>query len=500
MRTTIDTGYLTGYYGNGMDNLVSNNKGTEEESGGLRLRHSLFSHDAERNEIACASSAGRADLVPNGSGLVHPYPENSGSDSGYPSYKTGYLEADVLTDAQVRKAKAAEKPYKMPDGNGLHLYVTPAGGKHWRYRYEFGGKEKLLSIGSYPVVSIADARAARDTARAAVKDGRDPAVLKKARKLTAAVVAGTSFENVARDWYANQKGMWTQVHASDVLRSLERDVFPEIGSLPISEITPPVVLAALRIIEARGAVESGRRARQRISAVFQFAIAESKASTDPAAMVQKALRPLVKGKQPAITRLTDARQILRDVDSTPAHPVTKLAIRLLALTAVRPGELRGARWTEFNDLEGHSPSWLIPAERMKMKVEHEVPLSSQAVETLNVVRKLSGAGPLVFPSIRHAHKPITENALGYLLNRAGYHGRHVPHGWRATFSTIMNERFKTDRQVIDLMLAHAPGNGVEGAYNRAIHAERRRELAQIWADLLMVDQQDTEAVLVGAFR
>jgi integrase len=237
-----------------------------------------------------------------------------------------------------------------------------------------------------------------------------------------------------------------------------------------------------------------------MSAVFVYAIASGLSEADPAAIVKGAMAPLVKGRQPAVTDLAGAREVLARVEATPAHPTTKLANRLLALTVVRPGEVRAVKWAEFEDLEGPSPLWRIPAERMKMGREHLVPLSRQAVEVLLAVRQFTGRGPLVFPSTRHAHRPMSENAIGYLLNRAGYHGRHVPHGWRATFSTIMNEQHRADRQVIDLMLAHAPDDKTESAYNRAQHLSRRRELAQIWADLLLADASNMTVLLQGARR
>ena len=211
------------------------------------------------------------------------------------------------------------------------------------------------------------------------------------------------------------------------------------------------------------------------------------------------MAPVAKGRQPAITELPAAREVLARVEATPAHPVTKLANRLLALTVVRPGEIRSVRWCEFEDLDGPAPLWRVPAERMKAGREHLVPLAGHAVQVLRAAQRLTGRGPLVFPNARHAHRPMSENAIGYLLNRAGYHGRHVPHGWRATFSTVMNERHRADRQVIDLMLAHAPDDKTEAAYNRALHLERRRELAQIWADMLL-DGAAPASVLVDGPR
>jgi integrase len=201
-----------------------------------------------------------------------------------------------------------------------------------------------------------------------------------------------------------------------------------------------------------------------------------------------------------VVGLDEARAVLAAVENEVAFPVTKLALRLLALVAVRPGELRGARWEEFSDLDGAAPAWTVPGPRMKMKKPHTVPLARQAAEVIAAVRTLTGRGPLLFPNLRNAHQPMSENAMGYLLNRAGYHGQHVPHGWRAAFSTIMNERHRVDRDVIDLMLAHAPKDKTEAAYNRAAHMERRRELAQEWADLLLEGRPPAAELLEGPRR
>lgn len=406
----------------------------------------------------------------------------------------------MLTDRQIRAAKPRERAYKLFDGGSLFLFVTPAGGKHWRWRYSFGSREKLLSLGPYPDVGLAQARVARDDARAVLRGGRDPALERRLRHAAAMADAANTFEVVARQWHVRNAAGWTGRHAADVLVTLERDVFPALGELPVRDITPPVVLAMLRDIEARGALETARRVRQRVSAVFVHAIASGVAEQDPAAIVTRAMAPVVKGRQPAVLELDAARAMLIAAEAVAAHPVTKLANRLLALTAVRPGELRGARWDEFEELSGTNATWRVPAARMKMKREHLVPLTRQAVATVAAVRTLTGRMPLVFPNARWAHRPMSENAIGYLLNRAGYHHKHVPHGWRATFSTVMNERFRTDRDVIDLMLAHQPENATEAAYNRAAHMERRRFLAQAWADLLLDGMAEPEALLSGARR
>ena len=405
-----------------------------------------------------------------------------------------------LSDAACRAAKPGAKPLKIADAGGLYLFVAPTGGKLWRCDYRQNGKRRTASFGAYPVVSLVDARRKRDDLKRKIGDGIDPAREKKAAKVAATVAASITFESVAREWHKLQLASWTKTHASDVLHSLERDVFPTLGGEPLASITPRDVLACVRAIEARPAIETARRVRQRMSAVFVFGIATGRCETDPAAVVVPALAKLVKGKQPAVATIEEARDVMRAAESTPAHPVTKLALRILALTSVRPGEIRGARWSELDGIDTDKPVWQIPADRMKMRRPHLVPLSCQAVEAFAALRSLTGDGELMFPSARNARAPISENALGYLLNRAGYHHKHVPHGWRATFSTVMNERHPRDWKVIDVMLAHSKADAVEGAYNRALYLDRRRELAQEWADLLMDEQAPLANLIAGRRR
>jgi hypothetical protein len=272
----------------------------------------------------------------------------------------------MLTDMSVKKSKPRETAFKLADSGGLYLFVTPAGGKFWRLKYRIGGKEKLLSIGPFPRISLAEARVAREAAKKALADHRDPGLMKHQRRLTAITESETTFESIARRWHSLQLASWTEKHGQDVLGSLERDVFADLGSLPLKEITPPMVLSTLRKIEARPAIETARRVRQRISEVFVFAIASGIAENDPAAIVRKAMAHQVKGRLPAVTTLGEAREILRKVDASPANPVTKLALRLLALTVLRPGCLISTPWIEFRDLDPREPIWRIPAARMKL--------------------------------------------------------------------------------------------------------------------------------------
>ena len=426
---------------------------------------------------------------------------------------SGIWGHSMLTDAQCRNARSQGRDYKLSDGGGLYLFVTAQGYRSWRMKYRFALKERRLVFGPYPEVSLAEARRRRDEARAQLRDGLDPGVVRKQRAAASVLAEANSFELIARHWHSTQLPRWVPVHAADVIESLEQHVFPEIGRLPITAITAPMILKIVRAIEARPAIETARRVRQRISAIFSFAIANGIAVADPAAPIRGAMAPLIKGRQPALRSLDQARALLEAVESAPAHPTTKLASRLLALTAVRPGVLRSTPWHEMPTRKASEAIWQIPAERMKLVVERKsdpafdflVPLSRQALEVIEAARDLNGRCPYVFPNTRHAHRPMSENAIGYMYNRLpDVRGRHVPHGWRATFSTIMNERAieqqnAGDRAVIDLMLAHVPP-GVEGLYNRAAYLPRRRELAQEWADMLLDGFPPASDLLEGPRR
>lgn len=438
----------------------------------------------------------------------------------------------MLNDAKIKAAKPQERPYKLTDSAQLYLHVSSAGGKSWRMNYTYGvnsagnPRQKTLTLGTYPSTSLLDARAARDAAKALLRDGRDPAVQKRVSIKANVAASENTFENVARAWHAKRLPRWSKVHAQDVIDSLENDVFPEIGSLPITAIEAPQLLDLLTAIETRGAIETAHRVRSRISSVFVFGIAAGVAKADPAASLGKALTPKPPSKrQPAITELAPVRQMLIDCEGERCRAITKFALRFLALTSCRPGELRFAAWAEISGIdfktgEAPDPFWIIPAARMKgdeeRKLEdggdHIIPLSRQAVDLLLILHRLTGDLPLLFPGERHLHQPISENTIRALLIRAGYHGRHVPHGFRAAFSTIMNERAdrawreqggngaSPDRPIIDLMLAHVPHNKVESAYNRAAYMPRRRELAQEWADMLVGDMWPPEIHLGQPIR
>ncbi|MBS1093870.1 tyrosine-type recombinase/integrase [Gluconobacter wancherniae] len=399
------------------------------------------------------------------------------------------LGVSVLTDVAVRKAAPKESPYKLSDSQGLYLLVKPNGTKLWRLKYRFGGKEKALSFGAYPEVSLINARRARESAREELRNGQDPSLTRQ-QKRAEAVRTDNQFRTVALAWIAAHGKQWTPQHRSEVQSTLERFAFPKIGGLSLDAITPPIALDVVHSIEKRQAGETARRVRQRMGAIFAYGIACGLGTSNPADQIKGALAPLRKGQQPAIIHLEPLRRMMRRIEHTPSHPITQLALRFLALTSVRSGEVRGMLWTELED-----DMWVIPPERMKMRREHVVPLSTQARAIIQIIRPLTGRGPLVFPNARWAHKPMSENAMGYLINRAGYAGQHVPHGFRASFSSIMNERRPEDRAIIDLMLAHVPKDAVEAAYNRAQHMERRKQISQDWADLLLKDAMPSRDLL-----
>ena len=404
----------------------------------------------------------------------------------------------MLTNRQCQAAASREKDYKLADSGGLYLHVLRTGSKIWRWKYRIHGKEKNLTFGPYPDVSLAGARDQRDEARKLKRDGLDPAVARKQERAASAKAAGETFEIIAKDWHSRQQPRWTNRHSDIVIGRLEKEVFAHIGSVPIRQITAPMVLDVLRRMEKRGAVDLARRVQQYISATFFYALASGSVEGNPAAEMQKALPPVPKRSYPALRNIEDARALLLAAEKAPGFPLTKLASRLIALTAVRSEPLRYAEPKEFEDLDGKEPIWRIPAAKMKLTLDQRrqeafefvAPLAPASVEIVKLAMQLTAGGPYLFPSLRHSHRPMSENALSTMYRRlAEGAGRHVPHGWRSTFSTIMNELAERqnrpgDREIIDLMLAHQP-KGVEGIYNRAKFMARRREIAEEWAKLLL---------------
>ena len=361
-----------------------------------------------------------------------------------------------LSDTAVRKAKPDAKPYKKADGGGLFLLVQPNGSKWWRFKYRFCGREKLLSIGVYPDVTLADARARRDDARKLLANGADPGAVKQAQKKQARIAAADSFEAIAREWHALNTPRWTANHAYDVLHSLEKEVFPHFGDAPISAIDAPTVLDAIRKVEGRDAFDVAGRVLQRVRVVFAYAIASGRARHNPAAKIKGALAPRPKKKHYPSVKPQELPKLLSDLadywERDKTSPLVRLATRLLSLTFVRTGELRGARWSEFDFDAG---VWNIPAERMKAREPHTVPLSRQAVEVLKELYPLTGHGDLVFPSRSGEGKTMSDNSINMVLKRAGYEGKMCGHGFRSIASTYLNGVGMIRPDVIEAQLAHA---------------------------------------------
>ena len=389
-----------------------------------------------------------------------------------------------LTDTAVRNAKAEGKPRKVADEKGLFLLVTPkeSGGKWWRFKYRFGGKEKLLSLGIYPDVSLKAARERRDEARRLLAEGIDPGEHRKATKTMKAERAANSFEAVAREWFAKYSPTWAAGHADKIIRRLERDLFPWVGGRPIAEITAPDLLAVLRRIEERGAVETAHRAKQNAGQVFRYAIATGRAERDPSADLRGALTPWKPQHYPAITDPKEIAPLLRAIEGFTGTLPVKTALLLAPMLLVRPGELRQAEWSEF-DLD--EATWNIPAEKMKTRVAHLVPLPRQAVESLRALHPLTGHNRFVFPGVRdHAH-PMSENTVNMALRRMGYPKEVMTgHGFRAMARTVLDEILGFRPDWIEHQLAHAVRDPNGRAYNRTAHLKQRREMLQAWADYL----------------
>ncbi len=386
-----------------------------------------------------------------------------------------------LTDTAIRNAKPGAKAQRLFDGGGLYLEIAPSGGRWWRLKYRFGGKEKRLSLGTYPDTSLKAARDRRDDARQLLATGSDPGEQRKSDKLQKQLEAERAFKRVALAWLDHQTARWAPTTKAAVLASLEADAFPILGPMPITDIRARHVMELVRKVEARGVGETAARLLQRVRAVFRFAVRESWIDTNPTldVVAGEVLKPrqvkhraaLPDGELPAYVAALDAYA---------GDAATGDALRLLMLTAVRPGELRGALWAEF-DLS--AARWRIPAERMKMKAEHLVPLSRQAVELLRRLEAKRDQSALVFPSPYYPGQALSENTLNSALARMGYKGIATAHGFRALFSTVANE-CGHDPDVIERQLAHTERNQVRAAYHRSTYVAERAALVQWWADYL----------------
>jgi len=402
----------------------------------------------------------------------------------------------MLTDTKIKNAKPKEKQYKLFDGDGLYLLITPKGGKCWRLKYRFDEKEKTLAFGTYPEVPlrgyflengvqeswIDGARDLCARARKQLAAGIDPSEVKKARRAAITEQTENSFEVVAREWHGKFTPTWSPAHAATTIRRMERDLFPWMGARPIAEIKAPELLQVLQRVESRGALETAHRVRTICGQVFRYAVATGRAERDPAADLKGALPPVKKSHLAAITEPSKVAELLRAIDSYQGSFVVKCALLLAPLVFVRPGELRQAEWAE---IDFKAAEWNIPAERMKMKEPHLVPLSSQAVDILQELKPLTAQSRYVFPSSRSFARPMSNNTINAALRLLGYSKDEMTgHGFRAMARTILDEVLHIRPDFIEHQLAHAVRDPNGRAYNRTAHLPERRKMMQVWADYL----------------
>jgi integrase len=392
--------------------------------------------------------------------------------------KVGGIGVDRLRDGDCRNARAdPKKIQKLSDGHGMYLAVMPNGSKLWRMKYRHGGKERVFSIGAYPEITLAKARADRDDARATLREGKDPTIDRRVNKAAARAVQGVTFRIVAEEWLARQR--FSAGHMESTRVRLDQDLLPHLGDLPVREITPAIALETLRRIERRGALETAAKCRRLGGQVFRYAIQTARADADPFAPLKGALRtPDVQNR--ATIPLEEMPDFLKAIAAVPAELTTRNAFLFTLLTCARTSEARLATWAEMR-----GERWYCPADRMKSRREHVVPLSRQALQVLERAQEVrTGPEPsaLVFPGFTR-HGALSENALLALLARAGYFGRQTTHGFRASFSTWAHEELEADPDHIEACLAHVVP-GVRGDYNRASYLKQRAPILQAWADQL----------------
>lgn len=389
-----------------------------------------------------------------------------------------------LTDTAIRNAKAREKPYKLTDGDGLYLLVHSNGGKYWRFKYLYVGKEKLLALGTYPEISLSDARDKRHAARKLLANGADPSSKRKEEKRQAVFNAGNTFKAIATEWFENNKPKWAPDHAARLWRRLEANILPEIGDRPIGEIKSLDLLDALRKVEKRGATDLSHRLLQTCGVIFRYAVLTERIKYNPAIDLRGALIAHKSVSHPTITA-KELPNFFSKLTSVETSQQNKLAIHLLMRTFIRQGELRQAKW---EDVDFKDKEWRLPAHTTKMRDLHIVPLAKQTIKLLKELQALTGDGELLFPSQqRKRHAIMSENTINYVLKKMGYKDKLVGHGFRALASTTLNEMgFHPD--VIERQLAHAERNKIRAAYNRAEYLPQRRDMMQKWADFL--DEQN----------
>ena len=388
-----------------------------------------------------------------------------------------------LNDMQIRRAKPEAKAYTLGDGQGLSLLIEPNGSKSWRFRYRFAGKPKMISLGVYPTITLADARSRRNEARKLVAEGKNPSEVRKEQKVALQTESESAFEKIATEWHQMKSTKWSAGYASDIMEAFKNDIFPYVGTRPVGEIKPLELLNVLRKIEKRGALEKMRKVRQRCSEVFRYAIATGRAEYNPAADLSSALDVHQSNHFPFL-KADEIPDFLRALNAYTGSRLVLIATKLLMITGVRTIELRAALWSEF-DLA--NAIWEIPAERMKMRRSHLVPLSTQALDLLNELKIMTGGYRYVFPGRNDPNKPMSEASINQLIKRIGYGGKLTGHGFRHTFSTILHEK-GFDSAWIEIQLAHVDKNSIRGTYNHAQYLEKRREMLQQYSSILTGDK------------
>jgi len=386
----------------------------------------------------------------------------------------------ALTDAKIRAAKPGEKPYKLADGQGLFLNITPPGGKLWRGKYYFGGKEGLATYGGYPEVSLKEARRKHQETRQQLANGINPAHKKRADKIASQLSVENSFERVAEEWFAKKKPTWAYNHWTKVARMMRQGLFPSIGNRAIADIKPIEVLAALRKIESRGKYETAKRTKQIASQIFRYAVATGRTESDPCRDLDGALTPPKKRHFPAITEPKQVGPLLRAFDSYSGSAVVRAALKLGPLTFVRPGELRHGRW---EDIDWQEKEWRFVV--TKTQTNHIVPLSTQAMAVLEELYPLTNRSEYIFPSQRSAKRPMSDNAVLSAMRRMDIGKDEMcGHGFRAMARTILDEVLQFDIAIIEHQLAHVVRDPNGRAYNRTAHLPQRHQMMQTWADYL----------------
>lgn len=380
---------------------------------------------------------------------------------------------------QIRRAKPEAKAYTLGDGQGLSLLIEPNGSKSWRFRYRYAGKPKMISLGVYPTITLADARSRRDDARKLVAEGKNPSEVRKEQKIALQTESESAFEKIATEWHQMKSTKWSAGYASDIMEAFQNDIFPYVGTRPIGEIKPLELLNVLRKIEKRGALEKMRKVRQRCSEVFRYAIATGRAEFNPAADLSSALEVHQSNHFPFL-KADELPDFLRALDSYTGSRLVQIATKLLMITGVRTIELRAALWSEF-DLG--NAIWEIPAERMKMRRSHLVPLSTQALDLLNELNMMTGNYRYVFPGRNDPNKPMSEASINQVIKRIGYSRRITGHGFRHTFSTILHEQ-GYESSWIEIQLAHVDKNRIRGTYNHALYLEKRMSMMQYYSDII----------------